>query len=103
MDIFSTHLDDIIIETITSTLNDIFGKKVTRSINKAMNLYSYNWEEIPGNSLLFSTILCSIIGKGHVIVEDLILETLYREIGCKYEYVEDYNFQNHIEKIRNTP
>lgn len=93
-------VDPVITSTIKATLNDIFGRSVTRSINKAMKAYSCKWEEVPCKAWLFSELLCRVIGEGHVIVEDLILENLYEKIGLEYEYIKGYEFHNYIEKIR---
>ena len=92
--------DRFIITTIRATLNDVFGKRVITSFNKAMRAHSLRWEEIPDNPRLFSELLTKIVGRGHIILEDLILENLYREIGLPYDYVEGCEFHGHIEKIR---
>lgn len=90
----------IIITTIRKTLHNIFGRRVITSFNKALRAHSLRWDEIPYNSRLFSEILTKIVGQGYVIIEDLILENLYGEIGLRYEFVEGYKFQDHIERIR---
>lgn len=92
--------DRIILMTIRTTLNDVFGKRVITSFNKAMRVQSLRWEEIPDNPGLFSELLTKIVGRGHIVLEDLILENLYSEIGLPYEYVEGCEFHDHIEKIR---
>ena len=90
----------LITTTIETTLSEVFGKKVITSIKKAMRVHSLSWEEIPDNPRLFSELLTRIIGRGHVVLEDLILESLYREIGLTYDYVEGCEFHDHIENIR---
>lgn len=94
------NLDRIIIATIKRTLKDIFGKRVTVTINKAMKLQELHWNDVPKNSKRFSELLNEILGQGHVIVEDLILENLYGEMGLKYDYVSGYEFHNYLENIR---
>ncbi len=92
--------DRFITTTIRTTLSEVFGKRVVTSINKAMRAHSLRWEEIPDNPRLFSELLTKIVGRGHVVLEDLILESLYRELGLPYDYVEGCEFHDHIEKIR---
>jgi len=92
--------DEIIITTIKTTLQTIFGKRVSGTINKALRIYSVRWDEIPSNPILLSEILTKMLGSGHVIVEDLILENLYEELGVPYAYIKDYRFHNHLERIR---
>ena len=91
----------IIITTIRKTLHNIFGKRVVTSFNKALRAHSLRWEEIPYNSMLFSEILEKIVGRGYVIIEDLIIENLYEEMGLQYEYVKGYKINDHIERMRN--
>jgi len=92
--------DRFIITTIRTTLSDVFGKRIITSINKVMRAHSLRWEEIPDNPRLFSELLIKIVGRGHIVLEDLILESLYMELGLPYEYVEGCEFHDHIEKIR---
>ena len=97
---WESEIDPVITVTIKTTLNDIFGRKVTRSINKAMTIYACKWEEVPRKAMLFSSLLSSILGTGAGIVEDLILENLYEKIELEYRYIKGYEFHNHIERIR---
>jgi hypothetical protein len=93
--------DRIISSTIRNTMQDVFGTKVIRSFNKALKAHSLTWDEIPNNPGLFSEVLKKIFGKGHVILEDLITENLYEEMGLRYEYKEGFKFQDHVEKMIN--
>lgn len=92
--------DRIITTTIRKTLYDIFGGRVIKSFNKALRTHSLRWEEIPDNPKLFSELLTKIVGRGHIVLEDMILENLYGEIGLPYDYVEGCEFHDYIEKIR---
>lgn len=93
--------DLIIITMIRKTLHNIFGRRVITSFNKALRAHSLRWEEIPYNSRLFSEILTKMVGRGDIIIEDLILETLYGEMGLRYESIEGYKFHDHVERLRN--
>lgn len=92
--------DRIIITTIKKTLNDVFGRRFITSFNKALRAHSLRWEEIPNNSRLFSELMTKMVGRGYIIIEDLILENLYGEVGLQYDYVEGYKFNDYIERMR---
>ena len=44
--------------------------------------------------------LPKILGTGSVIIEDLILETLYSKLGCQLQWKKDCRFPDYIAELK---
>jgi hypothetical protein len=92
--------NEVLRGTIINTLTDIFGKKAASNILKSIErVYSLKLEDIPENGRQFESALESLLGKGHIIIIDLILENLFVNQGQKYVYVENYGFSDYINRL----
>jgi hypothetical protein len=92
--------NEVLRGTIINTLTDIFGKKAASNILKSIErVYSLKLEDIPENGRKFESAIESLLGKGHIIIIDLILENLFVNQGQKYVYVENYGFSDYINRL----
>lgn len=92
--------NEVLRGTIINTLTDIFGKKAALRILKSIeSVYSLKLEDIPENGRQFESALESLLGKGHIIIIDLILENLFVNQGQEYVYVENYGFSDYINRL----
>ncbi len=93
--------DDLLCNTIKDTLKDIFGNRSASTIIRTMeNVHSLRLEETPEKGELFKVALQSILGSGHQIIEDMILENLSVRLGKKHEYEKDCTFADYLNKLR---
>ena len=96
-----TCVDDLLLETIGDVLKQVFGensaKILLRHVKKS---YSLKWEEIPKRAQVFSDALRNILGQGGVIIEDLILETLYSKLELEFKWKKGYGFSDYIKELR---
>ena len=93
--------DEILQVTIKETLKEIFGNKSAGTIIKTMErVHSLRLEDVPEKGRQFKYALKDILGTGHQIIEDLILENFSIKLGRRLEYVEDYTFTDYINKMK---
>lgn len=93
--------DDLLCNTIKDTLKDVFGDRSASTIIRTMeNVHSLRLEETPEKGELFKVALQSILGSGHQIIEDMILENLSVRLGKKHEYEKDNTFADYLKKLR---
>jgi len=93
-------LNELLQVTIKDTLLDIFGEGSTKKIFNTMEtVHSIRLEDVYSNSQLFNVALKEIIGSGHQIVEDLILENLFDKTGKVFEYRENFSFSDYVKSI----
>ncbi len=93
--------DEILQMTIKETLKDVFGSRSASTIFKTMErVHSLRLNEVPEKSRQFNIALKDILGTGHQIIEDLILENFSTKLGQRFEYVENYTFSDYINKIK---
>ena len=89
-------------DTIKDTFLEIFGDKSTRIIFRTMeNVHSFHIENVVNERAKFDNALRDILGTGHQIIKDLILENLYNRKGKTFRYREDFTFGDYIETLRN--
>ena len=94
-------LNDLILNIIENILLDIFGKKSLNSILLIMKKnYSLEWKDIPNRIEVFAKALHKIIGKGSVIIENLIIENLYLKLDLTFKWKKDYKFTDYINELR---
>ena len=95
---FNNQLQD----TIKDTFLDIFGYKSTSIIFRTMEkVHSVHLENVVNESAKFDNALRDILGTGHQIIKDLILENLYNRKGETFRYREDFTFGDYIDTLRN--
>ena len=96
-----TCVDGLLLETIGDVLRQVFGensaKILLRHVKKSSSL---KWEEIPKRAQVFSDALRNILGSGGVIIEDLILETLYSKLELEFKWKKGYRFSDYIKELR---
>ena len=94
-------LDDLLLETINDILLDIFRNKSLHNMMLVMDeVYSLKWDEIPEKTETFELALQNILRRGHVIIEDLILENLYPKLGVSFQFKSGYNFSDYMEDLK---
>lgn len=96
-------VDYVLLMVINNILEDIFGKKARALILQAMEKkYSFKWRELPDKVQVFSDALHEMLGKGSVIIEDLIRETVYAKLNVDFKWKEGYRFSDYINELRIT-
>ena len=92
--------EGLILKTIEEVLINIFGKKTFNKILLIMKSnYALEWKEIPKRSKEFSVVLHQILGTGSIIVEDLIIESLYNNLGIELPRKKDSSFSDYIDYL----
>lgn len=93
--------EDILIDSVRDVFFDVFGRKSTRVIFRTIEeQYSIPVEDIPQKTTLFSVALENLIGKGHVIIKDLIVETMFYRMGVEFQHNKEFDFINYLEDIK---
>lgn len=94
--------NELFLRTLNEVLTDVFNEKSVDDIFSTMeSVYQLRIEDIPDNAHLLSKTLERIIGTGHIIIEDLLVENLYLKNGLDYENKKGYSFTNYIEELKN--
>lgn len=97
----SSSFDNTLLTTINELLTEIFSEDSVREIYRTMEkVYSLKKEEIPRRIQLFERSLKEIIGTGHSIIEDLLLENLYSKNGLNYVYKKEYELSDYIIELK---
>ena len=92
--------DDLILKTIQDILTEVFGEKSFRKMRQTMKQsYSLEWYEVPLKSDVFSSALRRILGSGSVIIEDLIIENLYSNLGLELRWKKGFSFPDYIAQL----
>jgi hypothetical protein len=95
------NFDDVLQDTIRDTLIDVFGGKSTATIIRTLErVHSLKLDEVPEKSQQFRAAMQGILGTGHQIIEDMILENFSSKLGKKYEYMNDYTLGDYINKLK---
>jgi hypothetical protein len=82
---------------IQNVMLDVFGEKSLNKIRQILKEnYSLEWQDIPEKSEAFSSALKEILGKGALIIEDLIVENLYSSYGKELQWRKDFSFSDYI-------
>ena len=80
---------------------NIFGKRTLERILRIMReKYSLKIDEVSEKPQVFSEALRRIIGGNSIIVEDLIVESLYIKIGLKSRWKKNYRFPDYMMEIK---
>jgi hypothetical protein len=98
---YNVSFNKVLQGTIKDTLNDVFGKKSAITIIETMAKdYFLKLEDVPERSQQFNGALKLILGSGHQIIEDLILENLSSKLGHKIDYRGDYTFADYLSQLK---
>jgi len=90
-------LEKLILETVNEVIRNVFDDEIADMLLSYLN--EYNHLSIDERLRLFDETLPKILGSGAVIIEDLILETLYSKIGIKLKRREK-NFVESVNDLR---
>ena len=82
--------EDVLRGTINEVIRDVFEDETAGVILR--NLKDMDSQNAEKNVELFSDALSKILGVGSVIIEDLILETLYLKYGLELKQKKNYGF-----------
>ena len=90
--------NDLVIETIEEVIRNVFKDDIADIIFR--HLERSNPKPFDKKIQIFSEALPKILGIGHTIIEDLILETLYAK--CKVEIVwrKKFSFTDYVRELR---
>jgi len=92
--------DDLILKIVKEILTNIFGERTFNKILQIMERdYNLHWREIPRRSKEFSFALRQILGTGSMIIEDLIVETLYSTVGLEILQKKGLSFSDYISRL----
>jgi hypothetical protein len=99
--------EGLILKTIEEVLINVFGRKTFNKMLLIMKKkYELEWREIPRRSEEFSLALHHLLGNGSMIIEDLIVESLYEALGLEIVQKRDLPFYECISQLtsrRNRP
>ncbi len=90
--------DDVFNETVDEVIKNVFEDKAAKSI--LGHFTESNSEELDEKVKVLTDSLPKILGAGFVIVEDLILETLYLKCGRELKRRKGHGFRSYIMELR---
>lgn len=100
-------IDRLIIEVVDEVLNYCLGTANARVIYNYLKKRNYSLDKIPRMPELFSEELRNILGFGNrqilcapSILEEQVLEILYKKLGKCQSVEKPPNFPKHIRKLR---
>ena len=90
----------LILKTIEEIMINVFGKETFSKILLTLKRnYNLEWKEIPRRSKEFCLALQQILGSGSMIIEDLIVESLYDNLGVKLTRKKNSSFADYISEL----
>jgi len=75
----------------------VIAKLVLQHVERSCSL---KLEDIPKRVEVFTNVLREILGSSSVIIENIIVRSLYSQLGLEFEYKEDYSFLDHLKELR---
>jgi hypothetical protein len=91
--------EDTVKQTIKEIIRKVFeDDEVVESIFQYYNKASSN--ENDENTQILTDTLPKILGSGSIIIEDLILETLYSKYDLDIVWKKDYSFADYLTDLR---
>jgi hypothetical protein len=91
--------EDTVKQTIKEIIRNLFeDDEVVESIFQYFNQTSSN--ENDENAQILTDTLPKILGSGSIIIEDLILETLYSKYNLDIVWKKDYRFADYLTDLR---
>lgn len=95
--------DEVLVNVVDEVLFLIFKRTGSLYVYTYVELVSsVGRREIGRKPEAFSAGLKRLLGSAAPEVETLILELLYRRLGLRFEWKEDYRFSDYINELRNT-
>jgi len=82
------------VETIDEVVRNVFDDKTAHIILKSFKDSSS--EKLDERLQIFTDTLSKILGVGSIIIQDLILESLYSKFGLELQRKKDYTFEEYI-------
>jgi len=93
-------LNDVLIETIREVISNVFDDETSQII---FQYIEENGLKNPDGIInVFTNVLPRILGSGYVIIEDLIVETLYSKYGRKLRWKRGYGLKDYINDLINS-
>jgi len=80
-------------------LKQVFGEEPAKIILQHAKK-SAKWEENPKRVEAFAEALREILGSGSVLIENLILKSLYSKLELKFEEKKGYGFSDYVKELR---
>ena len=90
--------EDIFMETIKEVICNVFDGEVSGMIFSYLKESSSRRPEDVAQ--VFTEVLPKILGIGHVIIEDLVIETLYSKYGRRLQWKKGYGFKDYILELK---
>jgi hypothetical protein len=90
-----------VLRAIDLQLKQVFGETATMIIyNYLQTALSLQQEDIPARLEIFTDGLNKFLSSGAIVVERVILENLYYELGREFEVKEGYRFPDYVNELR---
>jgi len=90
-----------LMETIDVQLKQFFGETATSVIYGYLRTaLSLRQEEIPKKLEVFSEGLDKFLSSGARVVEKVILEGVYSDLGQEFQTIEGYTFVDYLDELR---
>jgi hypothetical protein len=90
--------DDVLIGTIDEVVKNVFEEKIAEVIFQYLGEGCH--KNIDDRVKFFADSLPNILGKGSVIIEDLILENLYSKLSLELKRKKSYKFADYIMELK---
>jgi len=90
----SISFDGLLTETITEVVRNVFDDEIAEIILKYLKENTSG--RLDEKVKIFADALPKILGVGSVIIEDLILETLYCKCALELQWKKGYKFTDYI-------
>jgi len=84
----------VLVDTIQEVIRNVFDDEIAQTILKYVEEKSP--DRLEERVRVFSKVLPDVLGKGAIIIEDLILETLYQKYGMKPQWKRDHRFPDYV-------
>ena len=93
--------DDLLLSAVDETLRQIFREAGTQVIyNYLQSKHNLKREEIAEKPEVFSAGLEELLVSAARVIEAMVLKNSYRRAGLKFAEKKDYEFSDHIRKLR---
>ena len=93
------NFEDTVKQTIKEIIKNVFEEdEVVESLFRYFHKTNSNMKD--ENTQILTDALPKILGSGSVIIEDLIIETLYSKYNLDIVWKKDYSFTDYIIELR---
>lgn len=90
--------DDTLMETINEVIRNVFEEDTAEIIFHYLE--GSDPKKMEERVQIFTDALPKILGVGSIIIEDLILETLYLKYGLELERKKNHGFTDYIKELK---